>query len=438
MSNQSLNHFITSILQNIFLLIIALGLLFLGIFGFVALTPNLPFSQRFTSFFPTYFSLPSFSNSATTSSIAVSTNIFATKNNALTTVEVINNNLPSVLSINVIGKNQNQATAGTGYIVSTDGLVITNKHVISLLCGDQGQNLQVVGLDGDQNIYDLELKSIDPVDDIAILKIKDPTNNLKKVEFGDSNTLQLGEDVIAVGNALGTLQNSVTKGVISGLDRSFESGGLKDECTNNDFQVNGLIQTDAAINKGNSGGPLFNSFGQIVGMNTLGTVDAQGVGLAIPSATILASLNSYLKNNQIIRPRLGVITQEIDPAKKLQDTWLPVDYGEFVGSLDTIIPIDKVISEGSSAQEAGLKYGDIILEVNGEKLLSKASNPSPLRRKILTKQPSETIEITYLKAKNNDNNKEIQYEFSPRKVSIKLKGITYNLQTSRLQIVQGK
>lgn len=435
MTNSSPN-FLVAIAQFIFACIIIVGLISLGIFGYTNAFPNSSLAQNLNNVLPTNSLLAQ--NSPTQIVPSSNNTSFIQRGNSKSVVDIINENLPSVLSINVIGKNDSKATAGTGYIVSNDGLVITNKHVISLLCGSNNSIFQTVGVDNDQRVYDLELKSIDPVDDIAILKIKNPTNSLKKVDFGDSNSLQLGEDVVAVGNALGTLQNSVTKGVVSGLDRSFESGGLKDECTNSDFQVNGLIQTDAAINKGNSGGPLFNSSGQIIGMNTLGTVDAQGVGLAIPSATILASLNSYLKNNQIIRPRLGVITQEIDPTKKLQDTWLPVDYGEFIGSLDTVIPVSKVISPGSSAEEAGFKYGDIILEVNGEKLVSKSSNPSPLRRKILTKQANENIELTYLKAKNNDNNREIQYESSPRKVNVKLKGISYNLQTSRLQIVLAK
>lgn len=433
MTNSSSN-FLVSTVHFIFVFIVIIGIILLCIFGYTYTFPNSSFSQNLNNV------LPNNSLSAQNNTLAQATpnTSFIPRGNSKSVVDIINQNLPSVLSINVIGKNDNKATAGTGYIVSDDGLVITNKHVISLLCSSNNSIFQTVGIDNDQRVYDLELKSIDPVDDIAILKIKNPTNALKKVDFGDSNALQLGEDVVAVGNALGTLQNSVTKGVVSGLDRSFESGGLKDECTNSDFQVNGLIQTDAAINKGNSGGPLFNSSGQIIGMNTLGTVDAQGVGLAIPSATILASLNSYLKNNQIIRPRLGVITQEIDPTKKLQNTWIPVDYGEFIGSLDAQIPVSKVVSPGSSAEEAGFKYGDIILEVNGEKLVSKSSNPSPLRRKILTKQANDTIELTYLKAKNNENNREIQYESSPRKSTVKLKGISYNLQTSRLQIVLAK
>jgi S1-C subfamily serine protease len=434
MSNKSsISNIISQILQFIFACITIFGLVLLSVFGFAIVQPDNEFSQKVNLILSNAKSETKFS----TQQAQVVSTTFAPAANAMSVVDIVNTNLPSVLSINVISDNQGNATAGTGYIVSSDGLVITNKHVISLLCGAPSQNFQVVGIDNDQTVYNLELKSVDPIDDIAILKIKNPPSALKKIEFGDSNNLKLGEDVVAVGNALGTLQNSVTKGVVSGLDRSFESGGLVDECTKNDFQVNGLIQTDAAINKGNSGGPLFNSAGQMIGMNTLGTEGAQGVGLAIPSATILTSLNSFIKNNQIIRPRLGVVTQEIDPAKKLQNPWLPVEYGEFIGSFITAIPFDKVVSPGSSAEEIGLKYGDIILEVNGEKLLSKPSNPSPLRRKILTKQSSETIEIKYLKSTSNTS-REITYESTPRKANIKLKGIAFNLQTSKLQIVQGK
>jgi S1-C subfamily serine protease len=167
----------------------------------------------------------------------------------------------------------------------------------------------------------------------------------------------------------------------------------------------------------------------MVGMNTLGT-DAQSVGLAIPSATILTVLNGYLKNKSIIRPRLGVVSQEINPIRKIQFPWLPVDYGEFVGSLDINIPKDKVISAGSSANEAGIKYGDIILDINGEKLVSKRDNPTPLRRNILNKQAGEIVEITILKGEF-DTKGEVSYPSKPTQVKVKLKGVGYDLVTNK-------
>jgi serine protease Do len=352
---------------------------------------------------------------------------FAPQKQALTAVEVVNKNLPSVVSINITSKLDSRSTAGSGFIVSSDGLIVSNKHVVSFACTYGKQNLKISALTFDQKVYNLELQSIDPVDDIAILKIVDSPSNLSKVEFGDSTKLQLGEDVIAIGNALGNLQNTVTKGVISGLDRSFEAQNLKDECTNNEFRTDGLIQTDAAINKGNSGGPLFNASGQIIGMNTLGT-DAQSVGLAIPSSTILTSLNSYLANKTIIRARLGVMTQEINNLRKLQKPWLPVDYGEFVGGLDSVVESEKVVATGSAAQEVGIKYGDIILEINGEKLNSTNDNPSPLRRSILNKQAGETIDVTVLQADENyPMGQKINYKLQSVKLKIKLKGVNFDL-----------
>ena len=357
---------------------------------------------------------------------------FAPQKSAKSTVEVVNNNLPSVVSINITSKIDNRSTAGTGFVVSNDGLIVTNKHVVSMACVYGYKNLSISALTNDQKAYNLELKSIDPVDDIAILKIQETNSNLPKIEIGDSSKLQLGEDVIAVGNALGTLQNTVTKGVVSGLDRSFDTQSLKDDCSENEFRVDNLIQTDAAINKGNSGGPLFNSSGQMIGMNTLGT-DAQSVGLAIPSSTILTVLNSYINRQTIIRPRLGVVTQEINPMRKIQKPWLPVDYGEFVGGLDIVIPKDRVISAGSSAQEADIKFGDIILDIDGQKLIATKDNPSPLRRSILNKQSGDTVIITILKANNiTSDSQRIIYNPDPIKVSIKLKGVNYNLDTNRI------
>ncbi len=368
-------------------------------------------------------------NYSTTKSSSNRNNLqFANQKAAMTTVEVVNKNLPAVVSINITSKIDNRSTAGSGFVVSSDGLIISNKHVVSFACVYGKQNLKISALTQDQKVYNLELKSIDPVDDIAILKMIDAPANLAKVEFGDSTKLQLGEDVIAIGNALGNLQNTVTKGVVSGLDRSFDAQNLKDECTNSELRVDSLIQTDAAINKGNSGGPLFNSSGQIIGMNTLGT-DAQSVGLAIPSSTLLTVLNSYLTNQTIIRARLGVVTQEINALRKIQKPWLPVNYGEFVGGLDANVTAEKVVAQGSAAEEAGIKFGDIILEVNGQKLVASNDNPSPLRRSVLNKQAGDVIELSILQAQVDALSQKINYNSTPIKVKAKLKGVNYNLNS---------
>ena len=417
---------IRSLIIVLSILFLVVSLLTISTFLFVTLNPKETLSKQINSILS--------SNKAKQTIPGTSRNNlnFSPQKSAKSTVEVVNNNLPSVVSINITSKIDNRSTAGTGFVVSNDGLIVTNKHVVSMACVYGYKNLSISALTNDQKAYNLELKSIDPVDDIAILKIQETNSNLPKIEIGDSSKLQLGEDVIAVGNALGTLQNTVTKGVVSGLDRSFDTQSLKDDCSENEFRVDNLIQTDAAINKGNSGGPLFNSSGQMIGMNTLGT-DAQSVGLAIPSSTILTVLNSYINRQTIIRPRLGVVTQEINPMRKIQKPWLPVDYGEFVGGLDMVIPKDRVISAGSSAQEADIKFGDIILDIDGQKLIATKDNPSPLRRSILNKQAGDTVVITILKTNNTTlDSQRIIYNPDPIKVSIKLKGVNYNLDTNRI------
>jgi S1-C subfamily serine protease len=364
---------------------------------------------------------------------------FAPQADAKSTVEVVSKNLPSVVSIDINNKN-GVAVAGTGFIVSPEGLLITNKHVVSLGCRFGVGGIQITALGSDQKAYSAELLSVDPIDDIAILQLKEDgkkPSNLPTIEFGDSSQLQLGEEVVAIGNALGTFQNSVTKGVVSGLNRSFDTSGLKDECTGTDVRTDGLIQTDAAINQGNSGGPLFNAAGQIIGMNTLGSPDAQNVGLAIPSETILTVLNSYKSNQTIIRPRLGVISQEINAARKLVNPWLPVGYGEFVGSFDIAVPENKVISSGSAAEEANISFGDIILELDGQKLESTPSNPTPLRRLILNQQSGQVINLKILKAIKTSNATQINYNSEPVNITIKLKGLNYDIKTSTLVNSEG-
>ncbi len=346
--------------------------------------------------------------------------------------DIVANNLPAILSINITvdSSSRQKSIAGTGYIVGEDGIVITNRHVVSSFCKDT-KGVRIVGLSYDDKVYELDLESIDPIDDIAILKIKNLTQKLPTVVLGDSNKVALGDDVLAIGNALGTFNDTVTKGIISGVNRSFDAGGLSDDC-NGDSNIDGLIQTDAAINPGNSGGPLFNNLGQVIGMNTLGSPDAQSIGLAIPSNTIKNSLNSYQKNKLIIRPRLGVVSQEINPVTKVEYPSLPVDYGEFVGSLAFDIDPKKVVSKGSVAEEIGLKYGDIIIEINSKKLNSQRSNQSPLRREILNKQVGDSIELTVLKAV--DSNGTLSYQSVPKNLKFTLKGIYYDLNKRTLGV----
>ncbi len=347
---------------------------------------------------------------------------FATSDKALTTVDLVQKEIPSVISISVTTNrnltfNQEQI-AGTGYIVDKNGLVITNKHVISPECTTRN-NVKITGVTFDQKSYDLQLLSVDPVEDLAILKILNPDSNFSPVQFANSNNAKLGTEVIAIGNALGELQNTVTKGIISGLNRNLNQP-IQDPCTGKDVLPDNLIQTDAAINKGNSGGPLFDNTGLLIGMNTYGT-GGENIGLAIPSNRILSALNSFQKNGKIIRPKLGVSTQSISSVVKDNNPWLPVDYGEFIYANG-----GNPISPDSTAFKAGLKEGDIILEVNSTKLIKSMSESSPLKSILLGYDANTEIELTILRSSKS----QIGFGYgAPEKINVTLGGQSIDLNT---------
>ncbi len=349
---------------------------------------------------------------------------FAPETSTKSTTAVVNEVLPSVVSILVKSKStasNGSVFAGTGYIVDNTGLVVTNKHVIASTCGLSNASATIMAVTYDQKAVPLTLQSVDPINDIAILKMSNAPTNLTPVKFADSNQLQLGAEVIAIGNALGELDNTVTKGIISGLNRNLDYPDL-DTCTGKKVNTNGLIQTDAAINKGNSGGPLFDSFGRLVAMNTFGATEGENIGLAIPSNLIKSGLESFSKNNKISRARLGVTSQSIDPFTK-QAYELPLDYGEIILASSNIVP---AIASGSAAEKAGLKEGDIILEINGEKLVSSNSNPAPLRRALSSLEPNTKITLTVLKVKTRNANI-FSYQENSEKIEITLGEVSVDL-----------
>ena len=351
---------------------------------------------------------------------------FATPGSALTIPQTVDKVLPSVISISVTPTDSRnpfqQVAAGSGYFVSADGLIITNKHVISLACGDAP--VRITGLDHDQNAYDLELLSVDPIEDIAILQARSEGEmpDFPAVEFADSRSLQLGAEVLAVGNTLGTLQNTVTRGIVSGLNRTL-FGGVPDECTRQPAFPESLIQTDAAINQGNSGGPLFNSAGQLIGMNTYGIPEAQNIGLAIPSTRIRAALLSFENNDKIIRPRLGVLTQSLNSLVARQNSWIPVENGELIYSGD---PGVRAITPNSAADQAGLREGDIILSLDGQQLISTDADPTPLRSLLLNLQPGERVTMEVLRAVERNENT-FRYADNPETLEVTLGGTSYDL-----------
>lgn len=357
---------------------------------------------------------------------------FTSEREAKSIVEVVEEVLPSVLSISLKTRADSlniaqDLTAGTGFIVTPEGLVVTNKHVVSVVCKNDPANILISALSHDQQAYELELLTIDPIDDVALLKVVNGRDNFKPLSLADSNQLKLAQEVVAIGNVLGELQNTVTKGIVSGLNRSFETE-LNDPCTNTNFQADNLIQTDAAINKGNSGGPLFNAAGELIGMNTLGTVDAQNIGLAIPTSTLKTILESFKNNNQIVRARLGVTSLQINPLRKAQNSWIPRDYGEIVFSQE-----GNPVAANSAAAEVGIGEGDIILEIDGNRLVATNTNPSPLRREILSKQPGSSIKLKVLKS-NSKNNQGYGYESEPIVLDVILGSVSFNISNREVVV----
>lgn len=275
---------------------------------------------------------------------------------------------PSVVSVNVTSQSTStdslfgsitptqQQSAGTGVIISSDGVVITNRHVvpagstnvsITLADGTALDNVSVIGRTSNTDSLD-----------IAFLKINDAKGKtLKPAVLGDSSVVQVGDKVIAIGNALGQFQNTVTSGIISGFGRSVQAGDQTGSATEN---LQDLFQTDAAINEGNSGGPLVNADSEVIGINTAIAGNAQNIGFAIPINDVKGLIDSVLKTGKLNRPYLGVhyIPLTDDVAYQLG---LSVKRGAYIAPSTAGQPS---IIAGSPAEKAGLKERDIITKVN--------------------------------------------------------------------------
>ena len=243
--------------------------------------------------------------------------------------------------------------AGTGFILSSDGYIATNKHVVA--------NATKIGviLDDGSTYEDVELIGTDPINDFAIIKIKD-VKNLTPIKIGDSKTTNIGQQVVAIGNALGTYQNSVTSGIISGKGRSLTAS---DSSRTTYETLSDMIQTDAAINGGNSGGPLVNAAGEVIGINTAYASQGNNVGFAIPINSVKGIMAGVLKDGKFERAVLGVRYQAITPliAKEKK---LDVTAGAYVKGSNNASAVIK----GSAGDKAGIKDGDIITAVNGTKI----------------------------------------------------------------------
>ncbi len=295
---------------------------------------------------------------------------------------------PSVVSIitstkstTFYGQSYDAEAAGTGTIVTEDGYILTNKHVIN------GASKVTVVLDDGTTYENVKVVTIDPLNDIAFLKI-DGVSDLPAAKLGDSKTITVGQQVIAIGNALGEYQNTVTAGIISGTGRSLTA---TDATGSSKETLSDMIQTDAAINSGNSGGPLVNAAGEVIGVNTATSESAENVGFAIPISSVKGMLNQLVKTGKAKRAYLGIYNIEITPevAKSYN---LPVEDGIYVYSSSSYSAVVK----GSPAEKAGVKDKDIITKVNGIAI----GESSSLANIIGEYQPGDEVELTIIREGN--------------------------------------
>jgi serine protease Do len=291
---------------------------------------------------------------------------------------------PSVVSVNVtsrserqleffgFGGNTERESAGTGVIINKEGIVITNRHVIP-----QGVTDLSVTLSDGTELTDVEVvgrtNNSDPLD-IAFLRIRNTEGNeLIPATIGDSSEVNVGDRVVAIGNALGQFQNTVTSGIISGYGRDVQA--MADSGTET---LQNLFQTDAAINQGNSGGPLVNINGEVIGINTAVAGRAQNIGFAIPIDDVKGLIRSVLDRGRLERPFLGIryVTLTDDYAFQFN---LDTNRGAYIApSSGTDGPS---VVRGSPADRAGLREGDIITEIDGTAIDQRHSLASLIGRK---------------------------------------------------------
>ena len=264
----------------------------------------------------------------------------------LTPTQIYERNIESVVAIHCLvrttsnGQVYDTQAFGSGFVLSSDGYIVTNYHVIEL-----ATSLSVVLANG--KVLPAQLIGGDATNDIAILKVD--AINLKPVKIGSSSQLRVGDQVVAIGNALGELSFSLTAGYVSGTDRNITTDGL----------IMNMIQTDASINSGNSGGPLFNAKGEVVGITTSkysGTTSSgasiEGIGFAIPMDDVIDMLEDLMQYGYITGAYLGVMVQDMDPA-------VAETYGFPMGAYV------REVTPGYAAERAGMKARDIITNIGG-------------------------------------------------------------------------
>lgn len=275
------------------------------------------------------------------------------------------------------GTEKKEIGGGTGFIISSDGLILTNKHVV------EDENAEYTVLTNDGNKFPAQVLARDPVQDLAIIKIN--KDRLPTLSLGNSDNIQIGQSVITIGNALGEFRNTVSVGVVSGLRRTITASGS----LGGNETLEEVIQTDAAINRGNSGGPLLNLSGEVIGVNTAIALGAENIGFAIPINKAKKDINDVKTKGRIVYPFLGVryiiITKDFAEKNNLS-----VDYGVLVhqGEDQTAL----AVTPGSAADQAGIQENDIILEFGGVKINQNNS----LAKLISQKNVGDTVTLKIL------------------------------------------
>ncbi len=289
--------------------------------------------------------------------------------------------VPSVVSVLTASSESGSYTgAGTGVIVSSNGYILTNRHVA------EGARRIAIVVDGDEMYEDTTLVGFDPLNDIAFIKINNAGNSFTPAVFGDSKSLQIGQQVIAIGNSLGLYPNTVTAGIISGMGRSITAS---DGTGYHAERLSDMIQTDAAINQGNSGGPLVNAGGQVIGINTAVATSGQGIGFAIPISSVKGMLKHLLATGRAERAFIGVTYLDLDASVAAAHD-LSVMRGAWVYSSEEGV---SAVLDDSPAAGAGIRDGDIITHV-GETEIGRAGSLSTLIGEYAV---GETVELTIIR-----------------------------------------
>ncbi|MDU5808495.1 MAG: trypsin-like peptidase domain-containing protein [Finegoldia magna] len=318
----------------------------------------------------------------------VESSTISIKNNSLSTENAVaKKSLDSVVGITTVGVQENMffqgrvvEGVGSGVVVSKDGYILTNAHVVQ---DGKAEKIDVLLTNGKKS--SAKLLWYDTTLDLAV--IKTDLTGLKPVEMGDSDKVQIGDKAIAIGNPLGLdLQSTLTSGYISGKDRTIT--------LQNGLQMDGLMQTDAAINSGNSGGGLFDQEGKLIGINTA-KASAEGIGFTIPINVAKSIVDNIVTGGSFEGVKLGISGVDVKTFQQATGQKLSIDKGIYVVE----------VVKGSSAQKAGVTRGDIITKVNGKQINTMSS----LKKVLLEVRPKQKGKITVYR---DGSTKDLDIEFS--------------------------